>query len=179
MSLDRLAYDAQAGTVTYTSDKSDGPTAGPHTFEAAAFIARLVDHIPDKGQVLQRYYGHNANRTRGVRPMAQAAAADAVRVADVAEVAEVADVMRTDAELPLGGVPIEFESPGGVTIESKDVSLADARRRWADLLRRIYEVDPLQCPKCGGAMRVIALIQEPKVIDKILRHLLPGQGEVG
>ncbi|MFI0609321.1 MAG: hypothetical protein ACH37Z_15690 [Anaerolineae bacterium] len=32
-------------------------------------------------------------------------------------------------------------------------------------------MDPLVCPKCGGAMRVISLIQEPKVIDKILRHL--------
>jgi hypothetical protein len=30
---------------------------------------------------------------------------------------------------------------------------------------------PLNCPRCGGAMRVIALIQEPAVIDdKIPRH---------
>jgi len=35
----------------------------------------------------------------------------------------------------------------------------------------IYEVDPLVCPKCAGTMRMIALIQEPKVIDKILKHL--------
>ncbi len=27
------------------------------------------------------------------------------------------------------------------------------------------------CPKCGGQMRVIALIREPQVIDKILRHV--------
>ena len=39
------------------------------------------------------------------------------------------------------------------------------------LIRLIYEVDPLTCPRCGGEMRVIALIQEPAVIDKILRHL--------
>ena len=38
-------------------------------------------------------------------------------------------------------------------------------------MRRIYEVDPLVCPKCAGPMRMIALIQEPKVIDKILKHL--------
>jgi hypothetical protein len=48
---------------------------------------------------------------------------------------------------------------------------AVARRRWAELIRLIYEVDPLVCPKCGGTMWVIALIQEPKVIDKILKHL--------
>lgn len=39
------------------------------------------------------------------------------------------------------------------------------------LIRLFYEVDPLTCPRCGGEMRVIALIQEPAVIDKILRHL--------
>ncbi len=45
------------------------------------------------------------------------------------------------------------------------------RRRWATLNRLINEVDPLTCPKCGGAMRVIALIQEPAVIDKFLKYL--------
>ena len=49
-------------------------------------------------------------------------------------------------------------------------SRAEARQRWAELLRLIYEVDPLVCPACGGEMPVIALIQEPAVIDKILRH---------
>jgi len=39
------------------------------------------------------------------------------------------------------------------------------------LIRRIYEVDPLICPECAGTMRMIVLIQEPKVIDKILKHL--------
>lgn len=47
--------------VTYTSDKSEGPTAGRHSFAAVALIARLVAHIPDRGQVLQRYYGYYAN----------------------------------------------------------------------------------------------------------------------
>jgi hypothetical protein len=39
------------------------------------------------------------------------------------------------------------------------------------LLRRVYEVDPLVCPRCGEAMRIIAFITEPKVVDTILRHL--------
>ena len=61
------------------------------------------------------------------------------------------------------------------------------RRRWADLLRRIFEVDSLVCPRCGEtpnkaggtAMRIavppvvlgVAFITEPRVITKILRHL--------
>jgi hypothetical protein len=74
VSLERLAYDAEIGTVTYTSDQPDSPPAGRHTFEAPAFITRLVAHIPDKGQVLQRYYGYYANRTRGERRKAEEAA---------------------------------------------------------------------------------------------------------
>ena len=34
----------------------------------------------------------------------------------------------------------------------------EARRRWAELLRRIYEVDPLTCPACGGAMRILPVV---------------------
>ena len=45
------------------------------------------------------------------------------------------------------------------------------RRRWAELLRRIYEVDPLTCPACGGAMRILAFLTERAVIDRILEHL--------
>ena len=46
-----------------------------------------------------------------------------------------------------------------------------ARYAWALLLARIYEVLPLICPRCGGAMRIIAFITEGPVIRKILDHL--------
>ena len=45
------------------------------------------------------------------------------------------------------------------------------RRSWAQLIKRIYEVDPLLCPSCGSEMRVIAFITEHEVVDAILRHL--------
>ena len=45
------------------------------------------------------------------------------------------------------------------------------RRSWAQLIKRIYEVDPLVCPSCGGTMKVIAFITEHAVVDAILRHL--------
>jgi hypothetical protein len=56
-----------------------------------------------------------------------------------------------------------------------------ARAAWAKLIRRVYEVDPLLCPKCGTQMRVIALIEEPAVIERILSWLglwqpLPASG---
>ncbi len=42
---------------------------------------------------------------------------------------------------------------------------------WARLIRKVYEVDPLQCPKCKGPMRVIGLIDDPGLIRHILEHL--------
>ncbi len=46
-----------------------------------------------------------------------------------------------------------------------------ARRAWARLIRKVYLTDPLTCPKCGGTMRIIAFIDDPPVIEKILRYL--------
>ena len=46
-----------------------------------------------------------------------------------------------------------------------------ARRSWARLIRQVYEVDPLVCARCGGTMKIIALIERPAVIRQILDHL--------
>jgi len=42
---------------------------------------------------------------------------------------------------------------------------------WARLIRKVYLADPLTCPKCGGRLRIIIFIDDPRVIEKILRHL--------
>lgn len=42
---------------------------------------------------------------------------------------------------------------------------------WAEMIRKVYEVDPLLCPSCGGRMRILSFIEEPKTIDRIIRHL--------
>ncbi|MEK6612245.1 MAG: transposase [Gemmatimonadota bacterium] len=74
MALERLTYDASATQVTYRSDKSEGPTAGTETIDPLEFLARVLAHIPDKGQVTTRYYGWYANRPRGMRRQTQAGA---------------------------------------------------------------------------------------------------------
>ena len=45
------------------------------------------------------------------------------------------------------------------------------RRSWAQLIKRVYEVDPVVCPKWGGEMRIIAFIIDHDVVDAILRQL--------
>ena len=42
---------------------------------------------------------------------------------------------------------------------------------WASLLKRVYQIDILACAKCGGRMKVLAVIEQPEVVAKILGHL--------
>jgi hypothetical protein len=42
---------------------------------------------------------------------------------------------------------------------------------WADLMRRTFGYDVMACLECGGRMRLIAMIDKPAVIAKILDHL--------
>lgn len=45
------------------------------------------------------------------------------------------------------------------------------RLTWAALIKMVYEVDPLKCPRCGGTMKIVALIahsRQPDVVEKIL-----------
>jgi hypothetical protein len=93
--------------------------------------------LPNKGQVLQRYYGWYSSRQRGMRRRAHGDA---------------------------GEQPVTL-------VEPEPEAVREAKRRWAELLRRIFEVDPLACPRCGTAMRIVAFITEPSTIDHILEHL--------
>ena len=48
--------------------------------------------------------------------------------------------------------------------------------RWAELLRRTFGVDVLACPRCGGRLMLIALIERSDVIARLLGHLrLPSE----
>ena len=42
---------------------------------------------------------------------------------------------------------------------------------WGQRLKRVFNIDIETCPKCGGTVKVIASIEDPAVIDKILAHL--------
>jgi len=42
---------------------------------------------------------------------------------------------------------------------------------WAELMRRVFEIDVLECPECGAAMRVLAAIHPPEATRAILECL--------
>ena len=91
-----------------------------------------------------RYYGWYSNVCRGKRRKAEA----------------------EDGEVGGAGV-----GPASRAARDEVRNARVLRRSWAQLIKRIYEVDPLVCPICGSEMKVIAFITEHDVIDAILRHL--------
>jgi hypothetical protein len=44
-------------------------------------------------------------------------------------------------------------------------------KHWAAMIRKVYEVDPMICSKCGGRVKVAAFITEYAVTDRIIDHL--------
>jgi hypothetical protein len=42
---------------------------------------------------------------------------------------------------------------------------------WAQLLKRVFAIDITTCPQCGGPLTILAAIEDPAVIGKILSHL--------
>ena len=47
-----------------------------------------------------------------------------------------------------------------------------ARRRWAGLIKQVWRVDPLVCPRCEASMKILSFIHpaQADVIEKILTH---------
>ena len=47
---------------------------------------------------------------------------------------------------------------------------------WARRLKRVFWIDIETCEHCGGALRIIASIEDPAVIERILVHIEPRDG---
>ena len=69
------------------------------------------------------------------------------------------------------GAERERPEPDELDAETASPARQAAKAAWAKLIRKVYEVDPLECPRCGAQMRVIALIEDPPVIERILSWL--------
>ena len=74
---------------------------------------------------------------------------------------------RRAREEAAAGVPQAASASDGDAVTPASPS----RASWARLVRRIYEVDPLLCPRCSGPLSLVAVITDQKVVTAILRHL--------
>jgi hypothetical protein len=61
-------------------------------------------------------------------------------------------------------------SPSAPRLVEEDLKRIPSKG-WAEMIRKVYEVDPMVCPKCGGRMKVVGFITEYAVVDRIMEHL--------
>ena len=106
------------------------------------WIALVTSHIPDPHQQMVRYYGRYSNAARGKR--------------------------RKEGLSPPGITGLDSAAQPDSAAQH---FACQRRRNWARLLKKIYVVDPLTCPRCRNRMEIIAFIEEWTVIRKILQHL--------
>ena len=52
-----------------------------------------------------------------------------------------------------------------------DADKPQAPMSWMQRLKRVFAIDIESCPECGGKLRVIACIEDPILIAKILGHV--------
>ena len=55
--------------------------------------------------------------------------------------------------------------------ERLDVDKPQAPMSWMQRLKRVFAIDIETCPECGGKLRVIACVEDPPLIAKILAHV--------
>jgi hypothetical protein len=82
------------------------------------------------------------------------------------------NVLPVASEVPrLGSVdpsPVSPDARARLQAIVAHVEPPPRRMAWADLLQRVFEVDALRCPACGGRMRILSAITEPDVARGIL-----------
>lgn len=157
ISLKKIRYEPFKGRVLFHTTYSHYFKQNLHMFEALDFLADLTQHIPPKRLQLIRRYGLYASRTKG-------------RWQEMPWVAERApDGWKATHQHPAGGEDLGYEP---LSEEDEEVCANARKRAWARLLAKVYEVDPFVCPKCGADMKVIAIIEDPDDLERILRHLI-------
>ena len=129
------------GSIIYRSELNPKIQRNFEVFTPCDFIAAITQHIPDKSFQLVRYYGWYSNKMRGQRD--QRAAEEAAAAGQVVQIIDVS--------------------------EHKPRRIPSAK--WRELIKKVWEADPLLCPKCQKEMRIVALIDDRDVIERNLRHL--------
>ncbi len=116
-------------------------------FTAEELIAAITQHFPEKQFQMVRYFEWYSSRSRGERTKAE--------------------LLRLGDEPPHGEETPEVAVLGVSDYQPPRIP----SKTWRELIKKILEVDPLSCPRCGHEMKIISLINEPQVIRKIVEHL--------
>jgi hypothetical protein len=61
-------------------------------------------------------------------------------------------------------------SADGLSVEAERTATRAGSYQWAELMRRTFGFEVLASPRCGGRPRLVALIEQASVVQRILRH---------
>ena len=61
-------------------------------------------------------------------------------------------------------------SPSVLRLVEEDLKRIPSKG-WAEMIRKVYEVDPMLCPKCGGTVKIMAFLTDFSMVDRIISHL--------
>jgi hypothetical protein len=151
-----LVEEGGTDTVVYRAAYSDYFRTDTKIFPAVEFLVEVLQHLPDSRSRLLRTYGLYSSRARGT----WARSPHLLRLAP--------EGWKRDhppqPALRIG--PPEEPQP------ELSVSVKQSRAAWARLIQKVYEADPLSCPRCHNPMKVIAVITDPAQVLKILRYLI-------
>ena len=137
--------------------------------ERRELLERLAPLIPPPRAHQVRYHGVLAPCASGrdrVVP-AGAGAKETTRSCSSASESDIGSTRAAD-----GGGDGDTVARGAPSDVRAEASESHARRMaWADLRKRVFDVDALRCPACGERMRLIAAITDPCVARRIFECL--------
>jgi hypothetical protein len=158
-------------------------------FDSLELVGKLASLVPPPRFHLVRYHGVFAPcasaRDRVVPGAADAVAAHRPDAIDAAgdspgNGAPAAEAGAGSALEPLGTAGLPARSAIRGTAEPSPEIGNDAacaapprprRLSWSELMRRVFAIDVLECPRCRGAMRILAVIHPPDTTAAILACL--------
>ncbi len=79
-------------------------------------------------------------------------------------------VLAPNAKLRSQVVPVPPQQTTAGEGDCEHVHSKPMRVMWARLLKRVFDIDIERC-QCGGKLKPITIIEEPSVIEKILKHI--------
>ena len=173
-----MTYLPQNSRVVYHSRMNQTTRRNFEVFTAVDFLAAVTRHIPDKGAQIVKYYGWYSNKCRSQRAKPKSCHSELVeesscRMSTACGVSS--DSAQDRATIATAGLPVN-ESPAAnpqsaIGNPQSKIPRRIPSRTWRGLIKKIWNTDPLLCPKCSGEMRLISLIEDRQVIEDILRHL--------
>jgi hypothetical protein len=124
-------------------------------FERQDFIAKLAVLVPAPRAHLTRYHGVFAPRAAW-RPLIIATAAPHDNPGEITS-----NVQPSAAQTPSATAAAEPPAEALSSVHPRNYT-------WAELMKRVFLVDVLQCERCGGRMKILAAIHPPEATTKIL-----------